>query len=157
MQGRLSSRDVPFEPGEGAARYSGLEGIQEFAWSLHSVAVQASVCIKAGVCMRVGRCERTNRVLLCVLRTLEGAVEDAVEASACIKAGVSMREGRCERMCVAVQARVCGKAGICYDYWSENDAGVSATQGSYMCIWRVQYLDVRRSAGVSMRESMNTL
>ena len=41
VQRGLSIRDVPFGPDEGAARYSGLKGIQECAWSMHSVAVQA--------------------------------------------------------------------------------------------------------------------
>ena len=38
-QGRLGSRNVPLGPDEGAARYSGLKGIQESAWSLHSVVI----------------------------------------------------------------------------------------------------------------------
>ena len=52
MQRGLNSRDVPFGPDEGVARYRGLQGIQECAWSMHSV---ARVCVKAGVC--VGRQE----------------------------------------------------------------------------------------------------
>ena len=41
VQGRLSSKDVPFGPDEGAARQRRLKSIQECAWSMHSVAVQA--------------------------------------------------------------------------------------------------------------------
>ena len=51
MQGGLSSKDVPFGPDEGVALYSGLQGIQECAWSLHSV---ARACVKAGVCGKAG-------------------------------------------------------------------------------------------------------
>ena len=53
-QGRLSSRDVPFGPDEGAALYSGLQGIQECAWSMHSV---ARACVKAGVSGEAGNVE----------------------------------------------------------------------------------------------------
>ena len=56
----LSSRDVPFGPGEGAALERRVEGMQRCAWGVHSVAVQASACIKAGLSMLEGRCERAR-------------------------------------------------------------------------------------------------
>ena len=56
VQRGLSSRDVPFGPGEGAALYGGVKGIEECAWSVHSVQEYAwsvhsvaRACVKAGV------------------------------------------------------------------------------------------------------------